>query len=314
MHLDMLFKRFGTGPAVITSGYCAGYAELDHNIRLIARGLMRKEVRAGDRILFMKLPPNDMVSCFFATMWCGAIPGVIPSGLDAQELQSMFEVAQAKIVFCDRNFSVLLRGIDLCGCKLYQGIPNSEKENFPEECDLAQQHFMVISRSEYFWPRFAIESGKTLLRIRDQEKKETGLKRGNYVVCATGISDFSVLISGVMAPILNGAVTVISFTWSSTELIMKMLEDYRPRTILLADSQCRSLLRDVGGKALKKAFDYGNIHECFVVDALPAAFAKKWQEETGIHLHSCHSDLFHEEHNAKLKKEAGFDAQHASLR
>jgi len=96
-----------------TSPHEHGFRDLDATANAVARGLVRKGLKAGDRIGILSLNRAEFVTTLLGAMRAGVVPVPINIKLAAETVRYIIGDAGAKLVFCEYAYAHLLpAGLD----------------------------------------------------------------------------------------------------------------------------------------------------------------------------------------------------------
>ncbi len=282
------FKRFADRTAFIYDKNAVSYHQLSDMLMEASAQLLHKNLSPGDHLLIYSPNPQLIASVFLGALRVKIIPGIIPVGLNEQQLNTVLSEAKAKLILCDRNFATQFRGIEKYGTKFLYRLPTLDDKTANQKQSKQKQYiwgknFLVFAGATCEYPHCLISSTRFLAPIAQAERNRFELTIDDKIFCAAGLSGVAALVNGFLCPLLYGMTTVFANIWTSPRKLADMMSEYQPRLMIANLSQYQAMMKNVPPSLLKDALRHTNY--CIAVgEALNKQTADEWQELTGLQL------------------------------
>ncbi|MCH9853477.1 MAG: AMP-binding protein [Alphaproteobacteria bacterium] len=277
------FKRFADRTAFIYDKNAVSYHQLSNMLMEASEQLLHKNLSHGDHLLIYSPDPQLIASVFLGALRAKIIPGIIPVGLNEQQLNMVLSEAKAKLILCDRNFATQFRGIEKYGTKFLYRLPTLDAKTTKQKQYIWGKNFLVFAGATCEYPHCLISSTRFLEPIAQAERNRFELTIDDKVFCAAGLSGVAALVNGFLCPLLYGMTTIFANIWTSPRKLTDMMHEYQPRIIIANLSQYQAMMKNVPPSLLKDALRATNY--CIAVgEALNKQTADEWQELTDLQL------------------------------
>ncbi|MCH9844931.1 MAG: AMP-binding protein [Alphaproteobacteria bacterium] len=277
------FKRFADRTAFIYDKNAVSYHQLSDMLMEVSEQLVHKNLQSGDHLLIYSPDPQLIASVFLGALRAKIIPGIIPVGLNEQQLNMVLSEAKAKLILCDRNFATQFRGIEKYGTKFLYRLPTLDDKNTNQKQYVWGKSFLVFAGATCEYPHCLISSSRFLEPIAQAEQNRFNLTIDDKIFCAAGLSGVAALVNGFLCPLLYGMTTIFANIWTSPRKLTDMMSEYQPRLIIANLSQYQAMMKNIAPNLLKDALRHTNY--CIAVgEAMNKQTADEWHELTGLQL------------------------------
>lgn len=89
------------------------FQQLDQLSNAVARGLLKKNIKAGEKIAILSDNSVEYISLFFGALRCGVIAVLVNTKLPEVQIKNILLETDSKLVFADRKIDTKLEVIDL---------------------------------------------------------------------------------------------------------------------------------------------------------------------------------------------------------
>ena len=222
------FERFADRTAFIYDKHTVSYHQLSNMLVEASAQLLLKNLQAGDHLLIYSPDPQLIASVFLGALRAKIIPGIIPVGLNEQQLNMVLSEAKAKLILCDRNFATQFRGIEKYGTKFLYRLPALDDKHKKQQQDIWGKDFLVFAGATCEYPHCLTSSTRFLEPIAQAERARFELDSDDKIFCAAGLSGVAALVNGFLCPLLYGMTTVFGNIWTSPRKLTDMMSEYQP--------------------------------------------------------------------------------------
>ena len=115
---DIIRKRSAITPGLIAlteAGRLTSFAELDQRSSQVARALQRKDVRPGDRVVFIGASGPEFAEVMYGAAKCRAIFTAVNNRLSAREVLAILADAEPRVVIADPAAAPLVADVGTLG-------------------------------------------------------------------------------------------------------------------------------------------------------------------------------------------------------
>lgn len=136
--LERSGRAFPSRSAIISPNGIISYGELLQRSRRLAQALQRLKVKPGDRVALLTENTAQTIECNFSIPAVGAVIVALNPWLEEQELQSLLNYCEAKVLILDVTFRKKLPRSALSGLPILEAlivINDADQSNPPEALD-----------------------------------------------------------------------------------------------------------------------------------------------------------------------------------
>lgn len=112
------------------------FRQIDQRSNAVARGLMLKNIKVGDRISILSDNSVNVVSTFFGAMRIGAIPVLINTKLTDSQIENILIETESKLLFIDQNKKFNIQSVDFNNFEDFLN-PGEIDSYIPTDTDIA---------------------------------------------------------------------------------------------------------------------------------------------------------------------------------
>lgn len=272
------------------------YAESLHQIRRIAAGLARRELGKDDAVVLHLANGPDLVFCWFALMWIGAVPVLTDVTGAKAELEHVMNVSEAVAVVTGPEHLELARTAAMAGDTVDR-IVLTRADDGPDDVTLLRDvrasqpighsvpirpdHVaeLVMSRPRRGKPKAIMLTHANCLYAGEQMARALALDRSDRLLSALPLADVSTQAGTVLAALTIGG-TAILLEEFKPDFFMSQARAHAATAITLVTELTRPLLT----QPVSVEDHRHRIRRCFYPDHLSDAEKAEFEHRFGIEL------------------------------
>lgn len=297
--LDSSVAR-GCGPraALVGEHGAITYQSLLHEVNAVATGLIDRGLTRGDLVLIKMGNSPEFAMAFLAAVKLGVVPVLVNSLLSVDELRSIVEQCQPKLIFTEAARAEAARELRASGliehvvCRDGAGANEISFESLTVNPDRAfasadtlanEPAFIVYTSGTTGKPKGIVHAHRWIVALGDLNRYRLP-PLVNDVVLATGEWSFiSALGHNLLFPLRNGVTGAVLSSRATPENILAAIEKYRVTVLHSVATVYRRLLATA---AFEKHHDLSSLRCAHSTgEALRATTYEEWKRRVGCELY-----------------------------
>jgi benzoate-CoA ligase family protein len=255
------------------------FGELSAYANRFANALAAKGIGKGDRIVFLLDDRPALYAAFFGALRIGAVPLVINTRWNAEQVGFAAEDSGAKLIFSEAAYEATARAastaVEIVNAKSHDRQSDALSSLTMHPDDMA---FWIYTSGTTNSPKAAIHTHR-MASIADKTMRDVHGVSADDTVLVTSKTFFAFAIGHALLGALKiGASVVLDPTWPSPDGVAETVAAFRPTVLYSVPTLYRAMLN--AGVVDSEAF--ASVRRCVSAgERLPEQIQARWHDATG---------------------------------